>query len=408
MTNDQIEKIITESEKDCSNIFDGLQKNALYNQEKVINAFQKYRVGLRNFAGTTGYGYDDIGRDTLSNIFADVFGGEDAIVSPNITCGSHALKIALFGLLRPGDTMLSITGKPYDTLDDTIFGSSKDLGSLKDWGVKYQQIDLKNGQFDRSSILAAVKNAPAIVYIQRSKGYEWRDAVSINEMSDIIKDIRLIDKNVPIVVDNCYGEFVEKYEPTQIGANIIIGSLIKNPGGGLAPTGGYIVGAKELIEKISASYTSPSLLKEVGSYENGYRLFYQGLFLAPHIVMQSLKGSALIGRVLEKLGYSVMPKADGKMYDIIRSIKFNTKEKLIAFCQEIQKNSPVDSFVSPEPWDMPGYNHQVIMAAGTFVLGSSIELSCDAPIKEPYILYLQGGLTYEHVVIALKKCLTKL
>ena len=408
MTNDQIEKIITESEKDCSNIFDGLQKNALYNQEKVINAFQKYRVGLRNFAGTTGYGYDDIGRDTLSNIFADVFGGEDAIVSPNITCGSHALKIALFGLLRPGDTMLSITGKPYDTLDDTIFGSSKDLGSLKDWGVKYQQIDLKNGQFDRSSILAAVKNAPAIVYIQRSKGYEWRDAVSINEMSDIIKDIRLIDKNVPIVVDNCYGEFVEKYEPTQIGANIIIGSLIKNPGGGLAPTGGYIVGDKELIEKISASYTSPSLLKEVGSYENGYRLFYQGLFLAPHIVMQSLKGSALIGRVLEKLGYSVMPKADGKMYDIIRSIKFNTKEKLIAFCQEIQKNSPVDSFVSPEPWDMPGYNHQVIMAAGTFVLGSSIELSCDAPIKEPYILYLQGGLTYEHVVIALKKCLTKL
>ena len=408
MTNDQIEKIITESEKDCSNIFDGLQKNALYNQEKVINAFQKYRVGLRNFAGTTGYGYDDIGRDTLSNIFADVFGGEDAIVSPNITCGSHALKIALFGLLRPGDTMLSITGKPYDTLDDTIFGSSKDLGSLKDWGVKYQQIDLKNGQFDRSSILAAVKNAPAIVYIQRSKGYEWRDAVSINEMSDIIKDIRLIDKNVPIVVDNCYGEFVEKYEPTQIGANIIIGSLIKNPGGGLAPTGGYIVGDKELIEKISASYTSPSLLKEVGSYENGYRLFYQGLFLAPHIVMQSLKGSALIGRVLEKLGYSVMPKADGKMYDIIRSIKFNTKEKLIAFCQEIQKNSPVDSFVSPEPWDMPGYNHQVIMAAGTFVLGSSIELSCDAPIKEPYILYLQGGLTYEHVIIELKKCLTKL
>lgn len=408
MTNDQIEKIITESERDCSNIFDELQKNALYNQEKVINAFQKYRVGLRNFAGTTGYGYDDIGRDTLSNIFADVFGGEDAIVSPNITCGSHALKIALFGLLRPGDTMLSITGKPYDTLDDTIFGSSKDLGSLKDWGVKYQQIDLKNGQFDRSSILAAVKNAPAIVYIQRSKGYEWRDAVSINEMSDIIKDIRLIDKNVPIVVDNCYGEFVEKYEPTQIGANIIIGSLIKNPGGGLAPTGGYIVGDKELIEKISASYTSPSLLKEVGSYENGYRLFYQGLFLAPHIVMQSLKGSALIGRVLEKLGYSVMPKADGKMYDIIRSIKFNTKEELIAFCQEIQKNSPVDSFVSPEPWDMPGYNHQVIMAAGTFVLGSSIELSCDAPIKEPYILYLQGGLTYEHVVIALKKCLTKL
>ena len=408
MTNDQIEKIITESERDCSNIFDELQKNALYNQEKVINAFQKYRVGLRNFAGTTGYGYDDIGRDTLSNIFADVFGGEDAIVSPNITCGSHALKIALFGLLRPGDTMLSITGKPYDTLDDTIFGSSKDLGSLKDWGVKYQQIDLKNGQFDRSSILAAIKNAPTIVYIQRSKGYEWRDAVSINEMSDIIKDIRLIDKNVPIVVDNCYGEFVEKYEPTQIGANIIIGSLIKNPGGGLAPTGGYIVGDKELIEKISASYTSPSLLKEVGSYENGYRLFYQGLFLAPHIVMQSLKGSALIGRVLEKLGYSVMPKADEKMYDIIRSIKFNTKEELIAFCQEIQKNSPVDSFVSPEPWDMPGYNHQVIMAAGTFVLGSSIELSCDAPIKEPYILYLQGGLTYEHVVIALKKCLTKL
>ena len=408
MTNNKIEELIAKAEKKCQDTFQKLQRVALFNQEKVLNAFKNNRVGLRNFAGTTGYGYDDIGRDTLNTIFAEVFGGEDAIVSPNITCGSHALKIALFGLLRPGETMLSISGKPYDTLDDTIFGTNKDLGSLRDWQISYKQIDLIDGYFDETKILNEVKNNPAIIYIQRSKGYEWRDALSIKSIENIINKIRKINTQSPIVVDNCYGEFVDTVEPTQVGANIIIGSLIKNPGGGLAPTGGYIVGDKNLIEKISASYTSPSLLKEVGSYEFGYRLFYQGLFLAPHTVLQSLKGSALIGCVLEDLGYEVMPKANADMYDIIRSIKFKKKDELIAFCQEIQKNSPVDSFVSPEPWDMPGYNHQVIMAAGTFVLGSSIELSCDAPIKEPYVLYLQGGLTYEHIVIALKECLKKL
>ena len=273
MVSEQIEELIAKAEKKCKDTFQKLQRVALFNQEKVLNAFKNNRVGLRNFAGTTGYGYDDIGRDTLNTIFAEVFGGEDAIVSPNITCGSHALKIALFGLLRPGETMLSISGKPYDTLDDTIFGTNKDLGSLRDWQISYKQIDLINGCFDEAKILNEVKNNPAIIYIQRSKGYEWRDALSIKSIENIINKIRKINTQSPIVVDNCYGEFVDTVEPTQVGANIIIGSLIKNPGGGLAPTGGYIVGDKNLIEKISASYTSPSLLKEVGSYEFGYRLF---------------------------------------------------------------------------------------------------------------------------------------
>lgn len=406
---ENIEKVIKDSENKLKPLFEELEDVALFNQEKVIKAFQKNRVALRHFSGTTGYGYDDVGRDTLNQIFADVFGAESGIVSTLITCGSHALKIALYGLLRPNDTMISITGKPYDTLDDTIFGKKDaDIGSLKDFGVKYNQINLKNGKLDYPEIIKASKTNPKILYLQRSKGYEDRDALSVLVIKDIIKEIRKVNTMSIIFVDNCYGEFVEKQEPTDVGANVMVGSLIKNPGGGIAPSGGYMVGDKKYIDLIASAYTSPSLGLEVGSNEFGYRLLYQGLFMAPHIVLQALKGSALIGTALQGLGYKVTPKADEKMYDIIRSIRFNKKEELIDFCKEIQFNSPVDSYVTPEPWDMPGYNEQVIMAAGTFVQGASIELSCDAPIKEPYILYLQGGLTYEHVKIALKNCLKNL
>lgn len=409
MLSNEIEKVIKESEAQLKDMFAKLEDVALFNQEKVIASFQKNKIALRHFSGTTGYGYDDVGRDTLNQVFADIFGAEAGIVSTLITCGSHALKIALYGLLRPNDTMISITGKPYDTLDDTIFGKQdSDIGSLKDFGVKYEQVNLKNGKLDYLEIIKAAKKNPKILYLQRSKGYEDRDALSVVVIEDIIKEIRKVNTTSIIFVDNCYGEFVEKQEPTDVGANVMVGSLIKNPGGGIAPSGGYMVGDKKCIDLIASAHTSPSLGLEVGSNEFGYRLLYQGLFMAPHTVLQALKGSALIGTALEKLGYTVTPKANEKMYDIIRSIRFNKKEELINFCKEIQFNSPVDSYVTPEPWDMPGYNDQVIMAAGTFVQGASIELSCDAPIKEPYILYLQGGLTYEHVKIALKNCLKTL
>ncbi len=409
MNNEKIEKLISEAERELSETFTELEKIALYNQEKVLNAFREHQISARHFNGTTGYGYDDIGRDALGKVYASIFGTEEAIVSTNIACGSHALKIGLYGILRPGDTMLSIAGKPYDTLDNTIMGiKGKDNGSLKDYGVKYVQVDLKDGKFNKDLIIKLARKKPKLIYIQRSKGYELRDALSVYEIEDIIKEIKKVNTSSIIMVDNCYGEFVEIKEPTEVGADVAIGSLIKNPGGGIVPNGGYIVGKKFAIDAIASSFTSPSLKLEVGSYEQGYRLLYQGIFLAPHVVLQALKGSALIGKVMHKLGYEVLPEDGKAMYDIVRIIKFNKKEELIAFCQEIQYTSPVDSYVTPEPWAMPGYNDEVIMAAGTFVQGASIELSCDAPIKEPYILYLQGGLTYEHVKIALKNCLKKL
>lgn len=409
MEKSKVDNLIASSEKRVKNMFDKIEDIALYNQQKVLNSFRNNQVALRHFAGTTGYGYDDIGRDTISKIYAEVFGAEKAIVSYNITCGSHALKIALYGILRPGDTMLSVTGKPYDTLDDTIFGvKGEDIGSLKDLKVSYKQIDLKDNDLDMPKIIAMARKKPKLIYFQRSKGYAWRDAISCKKIGEAIKEIRKVNKSSFIMVDNCYGEFVEKIEPCDVGADIIAGSLIKNPGGGIVPTGGYIAGSARAIDMISTSYTSPSLKLEVGSNELGYRLIYQGLFMAPHIVAQALKGSLLIGAALDALGYEVMPQVESPMYDIIRSVKFNKKEELISFCQQIQFNSPIDSYVTPEPWDMPGYNDPVIMAAGTFVQGSSLELSSDAPIKEPYVLYIQGGLTYEHVKLALIGCLSKL
>ena len=385
-------------EKKLQNKFEKIDQIAFLNQKKVIQAFSDCKITSQCFAGTTGYGYDDQGRDKLALLYSKVFKTEKAIVSPLITCGSHAISIVLYGLLRPGDTMLSISGQLYDTLHDTLFGISN--GSLEEFGIKFKQIELKNDEFDKDLILKSIKKfKPKLVFVQRSRGYTSRKALSIKKMQDIFAIIKS-SKNAPfIVVDNCYGEFVEEKEPTEVGADVIVGSLIKNPGGGLAPTGGYICGSNKAIDMISTRFTSPSLMLEVGSYEFGYRLFYQGLFMAPHTVAQALKGAMLVGGVMQEKGYKIIPSNDEMPEDIIKSVVFNTSEELIKFVQLVQKISPVDSFIVPMPWDMPGYNDQVIMAAGTFVGGASIELSCDSPIKSPYIAYFQGGLTYEHVKI---------
>lgn len=411
MDNNEIINIITECEVDLKDMYTKLEDICMFNQEKVLNIYRKHEISYRHFNPTNGYGYDDVGRDTLRKVYADIFGCEDAIVSPYITCGSHALSLALLGVLdRQGKKMLSISGKPYDTLDEVIFGrDDKDIGSLKDLGVEYQQVELVNGAFD----LEAIKNKllefkPDMVYIQRSRGYLWRDALSIDEIKRAVDLVRSYDKDVIIMLDNCYGEFTQKQEPTEIGVDLLAGSLIKNLGGGLAPTGGYIAGKSELIEKISYRMISPSLGLEVGSFMGGYQLYYQGLFMAPHVVMQALKGSLLFSTVFRKLGYKVLPNEGVMPNDIITSIELGSEEKLINFCKVVQHYSPIDSFVTPEPWEMPGYTNKVIMSAGTFNQGASLELSCDAPVKKPYIIYMQGGLTYEHVKLVLKEVLKNL
>lgn len=390
-------KILKETEEKLKNRFSKIDEMSFKNQKKVLNAFIELKVSSQCFAGTTGYGYSDVGRDTLASVYAKVFGGEKAIVSPLLTCGTHAISTVLYGLLKNGDVMLSVTGLPYDTLHETLFG--KNNSSLEDYGVKYEQIDLiGNGEFDYDKIYKKVKKMkPAMVYLQRSRGYSSRKAISPYDMKELFENVKKISPQTKIVVDNCYGEFVDDIEPTNVGADVIVGSLIKNPGGGLAPTGGYIVGSEEAIDMISARYTNPSLKLEIGSFEQGYRLFYQGLFMAPHTVAQALKGTALVGQIMEDKGYKVIPSNDEQPEDIVKSVIFNTADELIKFVQTVQAVSPIDGYVLPIPWDMPGYTDQVIMAAGTFVGGSSIELSCDSPIRAPYIAYFQGGLTYEHV-----------
>lgn len=392
MTNIQI------CENQLKQVFERLDDVALFNQKKVLNAFKECKISATHFVGTTGYGYDDNGRDTLAKLYAKVFGAEDALVSPLITCGSHAISMVLYGLLRPNDTLLSISGSLYDTISDTLFG--KGSGSLEDFGVKYEEIALKNNEFDTEKILKRVQELkPKVIFVQRSRGYTDRKALFMCQLKNIFDKIREIYKDGFIVVDNCYGEFVEKQEPTEVGADVVVGSLIKNPGGGLAQTGGYMAGTEKAIDLISKRFTSPSLGREVGSYEMGYRNFYQGLFLAPHVVKEALKGAYLIGKLFENKGLKVIPASDEVAGDIIKSVVFDTEEQLITFVQYVQKLSPIDSFVTPMPWEMPGYNDKVIMAAGTFVGGASIELSCDAPIRKPYIAYFQGGLTYEHIKI---------
>ncbi len=386
---------INEIEQSLTDQFRQIDEIAFINQKKVIEAFRKNKVSSNMFAGTTGYGYDDKGRDTLCQLYADVFGAEAGIVSPLLTCGTHTISTALFGLLRPGDYLLSITGDLYDTLEETLLG--KDNGSLQDFGVKYDKIDLLGEDFDFAAVQKRVKKLkPKVVFIQRSRGYSSRKALSVEQIGKACEFVKKISPKSFLVVDNCYGEFVEIDEPTNHGADVIVGSLIKNAGGGLASTGGYIVGCKKAIDLIAKRFTCPSLGMEVGSFEAGYRIFFQGLFMAPHVVAQAMKGALLIGKVMEEKGYKTLPSSQEKSSDIIKSIVIGNSEQLIKFVQTVQKFSPIDSFVTPLPWDMPGYDDQVIMAAGTFVGGASIEMSCDSPIRPPYIAYFQGALTYEH------------
>lgn len=391
-------EILNEIEKNLQDRFKKIDDVALFNQNKVLEAFNKREITNQHFAGTTGYGYTDKGKDGLCNVFADVFNAEDALVSVHLTSGTHAIATALYGLLRPKDTLLSITGDLYDTLSDTLFG--KDNGSLESLGVNIKFVDLINSTFDEDKIYKLVKKLkPRVVFVQRSRGYSARKALSVFDMENVFKRIKEISPKSFIVVDNCYGEFIEVKEPTEVGADVCVGSLIKNIGGSLAPTGGYIVGTKEALSHIENRLTCPSLGRETGSYEAGYRLFYQGLFMAPHIVSQAVKGAYLIGEVMKRQGYKIIPDTSENSFDIIKSIVFNTEEELIRFVQLIQKLSPIDSNALPIPYDMAGYTTKVIMAAGTFVEGASIELSCDSPIKKPYIAYFQGGITYEQLKI---------
>ena len=383
------------AEADCREVFARIDAVAQANTEKVLAAFQNHRVAEMHFAGTTGYGYDDIGRDTLDRIYAEVFGAEDALVRIQFVNGTHTLAAALFGMLRPGDTLVSAIGAPYDTLQTAIGLTGDAPGSLKDFGVSYRQADpAPDGKPDLAAIAEAVKGAK-VVLVQRSRGYSSRDSLTIDMLREVIETVRRAEPNAYVMVDNCYGEFVDTLEPTQVGADIMAGSLIKNPGGGIAVTGGYIAGKKELVEAAAMRLTSPGIGRECGATMGQNRLLYQGFFLAPHTTAQALKTAVFCARIMELLGYHSLPAYDAKRTDIVQMIEFGEPEPLMRFCRGIQAGAPVDSFVTPEPWDMPGYEDQVIMAAGAFVQGSSIELSADGPMREPYLAYMQGGLTYE-------------
>lgn len=401
-------EFIEQQEKKAAKIFRQIDETALFNQEKVLDAFKICRVEARHMLGSSGYGYDDAGKAALNAVFAQVFKTESAIVSPQIASGTHAIALSLYGVLRPKDTLLSVTGTPYDTLNETINGQG--TGSLRDFQIGFKEIALTNGKFDKPKIFRTLEKDDTVkaVYIQRSRGYSWRPALSTGQIRQIIADIRKIRPGVCVMVDNCYGEFCSLEEPAEAGADIVIGSLIKNPGGGLAPCGGYIAGKSKYVDLIGYRLTAPGIGIETGSYVPGYRAFFQGLFMAPHITAQALKGSVLAGLCMEALGFETSPDTKKMPLDIIRAVKFNDESRLLAFCKSIQSNSPVDSFAAPEPWAMPGYSDKVVMAAGAFVQGSSIELSCDAPIRPPYIAYMQGGLTYGHVKIALDNVISSL
>ena len=388
--------------------FERIDKVAEYNQLKVVHAMQQAGVSEACLLGTTGYGYNDLGRDTLEKVYAALFHAEDALVRPQITCGTHALALALMSNLRPGDELLSPVGKPYDTLEEVI-GIRPSKGSLREYGITYRQVDLLgDGSFDYDGIRAAVNDRTRLVTIQRSKGYQTRPTLSVERIGELIGFVKEIKPDVICMVDNCYGEFVETIEPTEVGADMAVGSLIKNPGGGLAPIGGYIVGRKECVENAAYRLTSPGLGKEVGASLGILPAFYEGLFLAPTVTASALKGAIFAANIYEKLGFAVVPDGSQERYDIIQAVTFGSPEGVIAFCQGIQAAASVDSFVTPEPWDMPGYDAQVIMAAGAFVSGSSIELSADGPIKPPYAVYFQGGLTFPHAKLGILKTLQNL
>lgn len=374
--------------------FAAIEEVTEYNQQKVISAFIRHGVSESHFTGTTGYGYGDRGRDTLDKIWADVFGAEDALVRHNFTCGTHTLATALFGVLRPGDKMLAVTGTPYDTIHSVIGISGSGMGSLKDFGISYAEVPLANGRPDYDAIEKAVDGSVTMVYIQRSRGYELRPSLLIEDIKRIAEISKRKNPSVIVMVDNCYGEFVERLEPCDAGADIAAGSLIKNAGGGMARTGGYICGRKELVEKCAYRLTTPGLGKEVGCTLGMNRELYMGLFYAPHTVGEALKGAVFSSALFSNFGFDTTPAYDAPRGDIVQSLGLGNEERLVAFCQGVQSGSPIDSFVLPEPWDMPGYDSKVVMAAGAFTMGSSIELSADAPIREPYYAWMQGGLTF--------------
>lgn len=388
--------------------FAAFDRVAEFNQLKVLKAMQDNRVSAECFQVSSGYGYNDLGRDTLEKVYASCFGGEDALVRPQITCGTHALALALMSNLRPGDELLSPVGKPYDTLEEVI-GIRPSKGSLAEYGVTYRQVDLlADGSFDYEKIKEAIGPRTKLVTIQRSKGYATRPTLSVARIGELISFIKGIRPDILCMVDNCYGEFVEEREPLEVGADMIVGSLIKNPGGGLAPIGGYIVGKKECVENAAYRLTSPGLGKEVGASLGVIQSFYQGLFLSPTVVNGALKGAVFAANIYEKLGFEVIPNGSESRHDIIQAVTFGNPDALIAFCEGIQEAAPVDSYVTPEPWAMPGYDSDVIMAAGAFVQGSSIELSADGPIRPPYAVYFQGGLTWYHAKLGILKSLQKL
>ncbi len=390
------------------NRFKEIDKTAEYNQMKVISAMQKNRVDAACFTESTGYGYDDMGRDTLERVYADCFGTEDALVRPQITCGTHALSLALSANLRPGDELLSPAGRPYDTLEGVI-GIRPTPGSLAEYGITYRQVDLlPDDSFDFDKIRNAINDKTKLVTIQRSKGYQTRETFSVEKIAELISFVKEIKPDIICMVDNCYGEFVERIEPANFGADMIVGSLIKNPGGGLAPSGGYICGTKQCIENCGWRLTAPGLGKEVGTNMGMMRQFYQGLFLAPSVVSGALKGSIFAANIYERLGFRCVPNSTESRHDIIQAVELESPERLIAFCKGIQAAAPVDSYVTPVPGDMPGYDSQVIMAAGAFVQGSSVELSADAPLRKPYAVYFQGGITWHHAKLGILKSVQQL
>ena len=393
---ERVSALARQAEQGLGEQFARIDAIAQANTQRVLAAFQKHRVAENYFAGTTGYGYDDLGRDKLDEIYADLFGTEDALVRIQFVNGTHAISCALFGALKAGDVLLSAVGAPYDTLLGVVGAADKGHGSLKDYGVEYRQVELKDNAPDPVGLAKAVRDPQVkAVLIQRSKGYATRASLSVGEIGNLCAIVRENNPNAAILVDNCYGEFVEEKEPTHVGADLVVGSLIKNPGGGVAPTGAYIAGRRDLVEGAAMRLTCPGIGRECGSTLGNNRLLYQGLFMAPHTVAQALKTAVFSARLMELLGYETEPRSDAVRHDIIQMIHLGNGEAVKRFCKGIQSGAPVDSYVTPEPWDMPGYDCPVIMAAGAFVQGASIELSADAPMREPYTVYLQGGLTYE-------------
>lgn len=400
------EELILRAERDCEEVFAHLARMERENFARVLAAFQEENVGAQHFAPSTGYGFDDMSRDTLCRVYARALGAESALVRPQITCGTHALAVTLFGLLRPGQNMLAAAGRPYDTLESVIGIEKKVDGSLADWGVGYGEVELNaDGTPNLPAIEAAVNEKTGLVLVQRSRGYAWRPALTLEQIGAISEVVHRKNPRAVVMVDNCYGEFTDTREPVSVDADIMAGSLIKNIGGGFAPTGGYVAGREECVARVADRVGCPGIGAEAGSYAASYRPFYQGLYMAPHTVMQAIRGAALCARAYELAGYETSPAFDARRTDIIQAIKLRSPEKMVAFCQALQAVSPIDSFARPEPDDMPGYADQVIMAAGTFVSGASIELSADGPIREPYTIYWQGGLVYEQCRLAVKKTL---